>query len=622
MPLTESPSHGLLGSPESPLTFWLTGPGRAGQFLRLNTNKCLIGSDRRCQLRLQSRRLFPTHCTVLHGPQGCFVRRWSPDTRLNGEEFEIAPLASGDVLSVGPYDLLFGSLDNNTTRGRSAESSAVVPQAASDSQIAPHIQTALTSAGRRFDQIAQQIVGLCEKVNALEEVVQDLAEPTSHPQPVDQTSTVKGLDTRLGEIRGELDAELQRLFSRLEGVENFLHAESERSSIVQADNCDQPSEAETWKEPLSELGQEVRELTVRLAELESVISSNTVGSNDSPDAVPAALPRHSAERYTGDLPDVEPSWARETAGSEPCTPETPNEEYDPLSRLEALRTMLHGGNEDAEAAENSWGWDGQRGDALPDGDAQDVTTVSEDSPADEEFANGGWYSDADPAADSPENYGETADQNYDSPDDDDDESINKYMESLLHRTRGYSGGSDDQQVSAARTSGAPAPADDVSAATQCVRKAPSALPGTGEQSAVAHESETSDPGADPNSDRSEKKRIRSVAPERSEHMNAMRELANLSAIQAIKVSSARRGFRAAAQNLLYASGFFAVTIGLGSMLNGVWAYVGMCVSGAVAVSFVIRGVILWKRTKSGNHKLAKPGTIPVRRHQQAESISA
>jgi hypothetical protein len=45
------------------------------------------------------------HCLILRGPNGAVIRRWSPDTRLNGRTFTKAPLSAGDRLSVGCLEL-------------------------------------------------------------------------------------------------------------------------------------------------------------------------------------------------------------------------------------------------------------------------------------------------------------------------------------------------------------------------------------------------------------------------------------------------------------------------------------------------------------------------------------
>ncbi len=47
----------------------------------------------------------PLHCLIVRGPQATIVRRWSADTRLNGQAFTDAPLRPGDRLSVGAIEL-------------------------------------------------------------------------------------------------------------------------------------------------------------------------------------------------------------------------------------------------------------------------------------------------------------------------------------------------------------------------------------------------------------------------------------------------------------------------------------------------------------------------------------
>ena len=45
------------------------------------------------------------HCLVVRGSSGTIVRRWSPDTRLNGRTFDEAALQPGDRLTLGPLEL-------------------------------------------------------------------------------------------------------------------------------------------------------------------------------------------------------------------------------------------------------------------------------------------------------------------------------------------------------------------------------------------------------------------------------------------------------------------------------------------------------------------------------------
>ncbi|MCA9271240.1 MAG: hypothetical protein KDA41_22310, partial [Planctomycetales bacterium] len=77
------------------------GPQRV---LRLPHDKFSIGADASCAVRLDSSAFHPVHCFILRGKAGVVVRRWAPDTRLNGRVFQDALLAQGDRLSVGPVD--------------------------------------------------------------------------------------------------------------------------------------------------------------------------------------------------------------------------------------------------------------------------------------------------------------------------------------------------------------------------------------------------------------------------------------------------------------------------------------------------------------------------------------
>ncbi len=87
------------------LVLRVRGPGRVGQLVRLRSAKCSIGSDARCTLRVQARGVQPVHCVIFRGEARTIIRRWAPDTRLNGSAFADAELCPGDTLSVGPVEL-------------------------------------------------------------------------------------------------------------------------------------------------------------------------------------------------------------------------------------------------------------------------------------------------------------------------------------------------------------------------------------------------------------------------------------------------------------------------------------------------------------------------------------
>ncbi len=95
----------LLDAQSGELVLRIRGSSRHGQIVRLRSAKCTIGSGPQCTLRLQARGVRPLHCLVLRGAAATVIRRWAPDTRLNGRDFSDADLAPGDRLSVGPIEL-------------------------------------------------------------------------------------------------------------------------------------------------------------------------------------------------------------------------------------------------------------------------------------------------------------------------------------------------------------------------------------------------------------------------------------------------------------------------------------------------------------------------------------
>ena len=110
MPATHSPSSAvpsrLLGTPVGDLKLRVQGGEHHGRILRISAAKCSVGSAPGCTLRLRGDGIDPLHCLILSGKNGTIVRRNSPRTYLNGGPFEDALLNPGDILRVGPVELV------------------------------------------------------------------------------------------------------------------------------------------------------------------------------------------------------------------------------------------------------------------------------------------------------------------------------------------------------------------------------------------------------------------------------------------------------------------------------------------------------------------------------------
>ncbi len=93
----------------------LHGGATDGQLIRVQGEKCTIGSAPTCTVRLASSAFQPLHCLMVRGRGGVVVRRWSDKTKLNGEDFTVSWMWPGDRLGLGPIELELLSSDATET---------------------------------------------------------------------------------------------------------------------------------------------------------------------------------------------------------------------------------------------------------------------------------------------------------------------------------------------------------------------------------------------------------------------------------------------------------------------------------------------------------------------------
>ena len=73
----------------------------------LPTGRFTVGSSPQCQIHLEADEVRPLHCLVSSTDGELQITRWADGALLNGEVFSLAKLKSGDVLSIGPFELRF-----------------------------------------------------------------------------------------------------------------------------------------------------------------------------------------------------------------------------------------------------------------------------------------------------------------------------------------------------------------------------------------------------------------------------------------------------------------------------------------------------------------------------------
>ncbi len=221
--VAERGSH-LLGDTHGLLTLLVRSPEHGGRILRIRSPKCVVGSHPSCTLRLCAAGVRPFHCLILRGREGMFIRRWSPDTCLNGAGFGDARLKPGDRLDIGPIELevLELSWDDN----------ALVPLKHPPTAVAPTAQNST-------DPVAGESVQSPRDVQS----AQDGGSPAEHSPPQvcqkcrqerEELESALALRVELGDQeRGELTQKYVQLIGdlkRVEAARNDLLEDTEKQT--------------------------------------------------------------------------------------------------------------------------------------------------------------------------------------------------------------------------------------------------------------------------------------------------------------------------------------------------------------------------------------------------------
>ena len=198
---TATPTSRRQGTPPDDLKLRIVGGPRDGQLIRLRSSKCSIGSGRSCTLRLRARGVRPLHCLIVRGRVATIVRRWSPDTRLNGSSFTDAELVAGDRLSIGPIEL---EVVDDSPSPRGCE--AARQQAVQTQQAVKSLETERTSLRQRqseWEEVRRRAMELLDQ--RTREMVEKLAAMKTEQRSL--TVQQKQVETE----RATLQAEREKL---------------------------------------------------------------------------------------------------------------------------------------------------------------------------------------------------------------------------------------------------------------------------------------------------------------------------------------------------------------------------------------------------------------------------
>lgn len=202
------------------LVLRIRGTSRHGQIVRLQSEKCTLGSGPSCTLRLRARGVGPLHCLIVRGPSATVVRRWHPDTRLNGHAFNEALLSPGDRLSVGPleFEVLEALLASESSDARSTAPSE--PEAATVDE---------PDSRRQLDALEALEAELDARQQALEEERRQHASDQSKTEEElrAKREEFKALAAELKTQRESLEEERRRQESQQSKAEAELRAQRE-----------------------------------------------------------------------------------------------------------------------------------------------------------------------------------------------------------------------------------------------------------------------------------------------------------------------------------------------------------------------------------------------------------
>lgn len=218
----------------------LSRRGELAQTIELADGKCTIGSSPRCQVCLPASDARPMQCLLTLEADVATVTRWAAGVLLNGREFATAPLAAGDRLSIGPWEIALAPVEIERAAHGKAETAVAAPTesvAAPDSpppDVAPSAPEVVVAdvpaeskppAGRETIEFA-----------AATEPAKP-AEPTKLPEVIESASIVgssqlRQVEEALAELMAEASAPAPTLAER--PGSKTIHMASRKTSPVVA----------------------------------------------------------------------------------------------------------------------------------------------------------------------------------------------------------------------------------------------------------------------------------------------------------------------------------------------------------------------------------------------------
>jgi len=227
----EAPST-VLGTPAKELALRVHSRHNSGpaQVVLLAGQKVSIGADADCTLRLAGPKLEPCYCFVLRGEAHDVVRALSPRARLNGADFQDAPLRSGDRLQLDDVELEVLESANAAEQDREAEQRVLDALAQELRQQSESLDARQAETERRAQTVDAERGALQAERDGLQAERSGIQ--TEREQLQSDRYALQTERDRLDALRAELAAEQAKLLDDRAAVDELsARVEAERNAV-------------------------------------------------------------------------------------------------------------------------------------------------------------------------------------------------------------------------------------------------------------------------------------------------------------------------------------------------------------------------------------------------------
>lgn len=253
-----------------PLTMRITGGGLDGRVVRLRSPKCTVGSGSRCTLRLLGAGIRPLHCLIVRADRGTFIRRWSPDTRLNGRSFQDAALCAGDRLTVGPLHLEVLPDEAERTASDPFDSAVAVPSEGTTGTDSTQGEATGGSESTESSTEDATLHSLRDKIATQRKRARGLVEAlrTSRRQREEAAAAAHVSDATGDALRDQITTQRKRVRGLVEALRASRRQEQELTAEIDAGRMAQQQAEERLGQISSEAGEADHRTTALQARLE------------------------------------------------------------------------------------------------------------------------------------------------------------------------------------------------------------------------------------------------------------------------------------------------------------------------------------------------------------------